>query len=149
MEGLALHMYPGGAKASRLRKEHAMGLDAKRRIGRLSAEVLPRYEQELAAIVGASVGLIVDWTYFLEQAGALDGLEQWGLATVTQALRQLGADEVGRTALAGAVSVVRLSQWPAPWPAGTIADGNLDLAWDWGAERFSAEQLAAHLARQL
>lgn len=127
-----------------------MGLAEKRLIQRLSAEVIPAHERELLAITGSPLSITIDWTYFLENAVASEGLEQWGLPTIAQALRRICADDVGRSALVGAVQGIRLSQWPATWPAGTIADGNLDLTWDWaGPERFSADQLEAQLSRQL
>ncbi|NTU79212.1 MAG: hypothetical protein HGA45_07385 [Chloroflexales bacterium] len=127
-----------------------MSLTEKRLIKRISEEVIPQREAELLEIAGCPLRYVLDWTYFLGNAVAVEGLEQWGLPTIAQAFRHICGDDVGRAAVSASIQAIRLSQWPAVWPTGTLGDGNLDLLWDWGAERrFTPEQLAEHLSAQL
>lgn len=127
-----------------------MGLIEKRLVKRMTEEVLPRFEAELLEIAGTPLRYMVDWTHFLPQAAAVEGLEQWGLPTIAQAFRLICRDDLGREAVAASISTITITQWSASWPTGTIDQGSLQLLWDWGgAERFAPEQLEAHVSGQL
>jgi hypothetical protein len=128
-----------------------MGLTEKRIIKRLKEEVIPQREAELAELTGSPLRYDVQWDRFLDKAPALEGLEAWGFAVVSDAFRLICRDEIGKEAVAEKIKTIQVVEWNASWPTGGVdGAGTMSLYWDWASnERFTAEQLEAYVSEQL
>jgi hypothetical protein len=127
-----------------------MGLTEKRLIHHLETNVIPQRQAELQEIAGSAVLYEFDWSYFLSNSAALNGLESWGFAVIADTVRLICRDAIGKEAFRQSIQKIHVQQWNSSWPTGSVGGGILSLLWDWGGEeRFSAEQLEAYINDQI
>jgi hypothetical protein len=83
-----------------------MGLIEKRLIKEAKEAWLPGEEEEIRTIAGGPVTLDIDWASFETDADALKNLQHLGIRKITNALRVVCVDELGKEAVRDGINRV-------------------------------------------
>ncbi|MEW6733980.1 MAG: hypothetical protein AB1489_21820 [Acidobacteriota bacterium] len=76
-----------------------MGLREKRLIKTAQEELMPRYQSQLKSIIGHEIPLEAEWDSFVNDATALERLEDWVLQPLTKAFSKICVDQLGKDAV--------------------------------------------------
>ena len=95
-------------------QEDTVGLIEKRLIKQGREEWVPAAEKELQELTGASTTYEVDWDSFSSDAEALNNLQNQGLRRITNAIRVICRDELGKEAVHESIKKIVVKNVASP-----------------------------------